>query len=88
MTHDIRLTVGQPVFIERTTSTFFSGRRLPPDSVGVRTQFSELRGYHQGKISDWAVVPYRAWTVSLHLFPVVGGHYIVTVMTPFHLTSV
>ena len=45
MTHNSRITVCQPVFIEGTTSTFFSGLRLTPDSTGVQTQFSELRGY-------------------------------------------
>ena len=62
---------------------FSSGWRLP-DSTGVQTQFSEGLFYHQGKILDWVVEPYRAWKVSLQLFPVVGwcwSQYIATVMT-------
>ena len=64
----------------------FSGWRLPADSTGVRSKLSELRGYSiiRVKISDWIVVPYHAWTVSLKLFLVVGwcwSHYIATVMT-------
>ena len=41
MTHDSRLTVGQPVFIKGTASTFF---QVDVCTV-VQTPFSELRGY-------------------------------------------
>ena len=73
MTHGIMLTVGQLIFIEGTVSVFFQ--------VDI-CRLIVL--YHQGEISDWVVVPYCAWMMSMQLFPVIGwcwGHYITTVMT-------
>ena len=45
MTHDSRLTFGQPVFIEGTASTFFQVDVCPLKVLVQRALFSELRGY-------------------------------------------